>query len=110
MVGPIVAGNWILFRFRPNGDDPDTCIFDVYFLHRYPEGEEPAIEHEWYADWRDHDEWGVTLTQDLTNMAFVQRGMHDRALPGIRLGRQEVCIRNMHRNLELVMGLEPGGY
>ena len=99
MVGPIVAGNWILFRFRPNGDDPDTCIFDVYFLHRYAESEQPSVEPEWIPDWREHEEWGITLLQDLSNMAFVQRGMHDRAFPGIRLGRQEVCIRNMHRGL-----------
>src|SRR5579864_8854915 len=41
LVGPVSAGNWILFRFRPNGDDPDTCLYDVMFLHRFPEGVEP---------------------------------------------------------------------
>jgi phenylpropionate dioxygenase-like ring-hydroxylating dioxygenase large terminal subunit len=100
MVGPISAGNWILFRFRPNGDDPDTCIFDVFFLHRFPDGQEPSkVEHEWYPHWTDHDNWRFTLLQDLSNMAHVQRGMHQRTFPGLRLNRQEAGIRNHHRFL-----------
>ena len=106
MVGPISAGNWILFRFRPNGDDPDTCIFDVFFLHRYPEGEEPSgVDHEWYADWREHDDWGSTLLQDLANMGLVQQGLHQRSFRATRLNRQEAGIRNHHEFLDRYMGV-----
>jgi len=105
MVGPISAGNWILFRFRPNGNDPDTCIYDVYFLHRFPEGEEPPkVEHEWYPHWTDHDGWGPTLEQDLSNMGHVQRGMHQRSFVGTRLNRQEDGIRNHQRFIDRYLG------
>lgn len=96
----ISAGNWIFFRFRPNGRDPDSCIFDIYFLHRFPEGQEPHVEEEFYPDWRTHEDWGITLLQDFANMGPVQRGLHQNNGEDIRLGRQEQVIRNMHRVLE----------
>jgi hypothetical protein len=74
--------NWVLFRFRPNGDDPDTCLYDVMFLHRYPEGEEPTVEHEWYPTWDGHDDWGASIGQDLSNMGHVQAGMHQSTCKG----------------------------
>jgi phenylpropionate dioxygenase-like ring-hydroxylating dioxygenase large terminal subunit len=98
MVGPISAGNWILFRFRPNGDDPDTCLYDVMFLHRFGDGEEvPEVEHEFYPRWEDHDEWGPTIGQDLANMAHVQAGLHQTSFAGLRLNRQEAGVRNHER-------------
>ncbi len=100
ITGVILAGNWIFFRFRPNGRDPDSSIFDVYFLHRFGDGEEPPAPEEFYADWRDHEDWGITLLQDFNNMAFVQRGLRQNNDEDIRLGRQEQNIRNMHRVLE----------
>ena len=33
MVGPIYPGIAIIFRVRPNGADPDSCIKDTWFLH-----------------------------------------------------------------------------
>ena len=32
MVGPIYPGIAIVFRVRPNGIDPDSCIKDTWFL------------------------------------------------------------------------------
>src|SRR5690606_11981485 len=34
----------LVYRARPNGDDPDSCIFEVCMIERYPEGEEPKTE------------------------------------------------------------------
>jgi hypothetical protein len=69
LVGPINAGNWILFRFRPNGDDPNSCMYDVMFLHRFGKGKEaPKVEREFYPSWKDHDGWGPVIGQDLWNM------------------------------------------
>ena len=39
MVGPIYPGIAILFRVRPNGTDPDSCIKDTWFLQWPPEDE-----------------------------------------------------------------------
>lgn len=98
LVGPISAGNWILFRFRPNGDDPDTCLYDVMFMHRFGRDEDvPAVKHEFYPRWQDHDEWGPTIGQDLWNMAHVQAGLHQSSFQGLRLNRQEAGVRNFER-------------
>ncbi|HEY2057450.1 MAG TPA: aromatic ring-hydroxylating dioxygenase subunit alpha [Amycolatopsis sp.] len=101
MVGPITAGNWILFRFRPHGDDPDTCLFDVMFLHRFGDGEQvPEVEHEFYARWEDHDGWGPVIGQDLSNMGHVQAGLHQASFTGLRLNRQEAGVRNFERFID----------
>ena len=101
MVGPITAGNWILFRFRPNGNDPDTCLYDVMFLHRFGDDEEvPAVEHEFYPRWRDHDDWGATIGQDLSNMGHVQSGLHQTSFAGLRLNRQEAGVRNFEKFMD----------
>jgi nitrite reductase/ring-hydroxylating ferredoxin subunit len=101
MVGPISAGNWILFRFRPNGNDPDTCLYDVMFLHRFGEGQEaPPVEHEFYPSWEDHDGWGPTIGQDLSNMGRVQAGLHETSFKGLRLNRQEAGVRNHERFID----------
>ena len=100
LMGPITAGNWILHRFRPNGDDPNSCLYDLIFLHRFGDTEEvPVVTKEWYPDWRTH-EWGAVVEQDLANMAHVQRGMHESTYPGLRLNRQEAGLRNLHRFLD----------
>ena len=101
MVGPLNAGNWILFRFRPNGNDPDTCLYDVMFLHRFGEGEEvPEVVHEFYAKWDDHDGWGPTIGQDLSNMGHVQAGLHQTSFSGLRLNRQEAGVRNFEKFID----------
>jgi hypothetical protein len=101
MVGPISAGNWILFRFRPNGNDPDTCLYDVMFLHRFGDDEEvPEVEHEFYPQWRDHDGWGATIGQDLSNMGHVQAGLHQTSFAGLRLNRQEAGVRNFEKFID----------
>ena len=101
MVGPINAGNWILFRFRPNGKDPDTCLYDVMFLHRFGDGEEvPQVEHEFYAKWEDHDGWGPTIGQDLSNMGHVQAGLHQASFSALRLNRQEAGVRNFEKFID----------
>ena len=88
------------YRARPNGDDPDSCVFDIWSLMRYAPGAEPPLKREFYADWRDHDEWGRILEQDFENLAAVQQGMKSRGFPGARPSpRQEVAISNFHRAL-----------
>jgi nitrite reductase/ring-hydroxylating ferredoxin subunit len=101
MVGPISAGNWILFRFRPNGNDPDTCLYDVMFLHRFGEDEEvPEVQHEFYGKWEDHDGWGPTIGQDLSNMGHVQAGLHQTSFAALRLNRQEAGVRNFEKFID----------
>lgn len=98
MTIPAGAANTVFLRFRPNGSDPDSCIMDIGFLHRYPDGDEPGVELEWVPDWKAHGkEWGQLVWQDLCNLEFVQAGLHQRRFPGLRLSSMENNIRNFHR-------------
>jgi phenylpropionate dioxygenase-like ring-hydroxylating dioxygenase large terminal subunit len=36
----------IWFRMRPNGDDPDSSLFDIWWLGRFAPGKEPPYRHE----------------------------------------------------------------
>jgi nitrite reductase/ring-hydroxylating ferredoxin subunit len=88
------------YRARPNGDDPDSCVFDIWSLMRYAPGAEPELKREYFADWREHDQWGKILEQDFQNLSAVQQGMKSRGFPGARPSpRQERAISNFHRVL-----------
>jgi len=88
------------YRARPNGDDPDSCIWNVYSLQRYPAGEEPKVVEEWSHDLADQAFWGRILCQDYENMADIQRGMKSRGFAGSRPNPvQERAVSNFHRAL-----------
>jgi hypothetical protein len=93
------------YRARPNGMDPDSCIWDVYSLQRYAPDAEPAVEVEWSQDHADESFWGKILTQDYQNMGEVQRGMKSRGFAGARPNpKQEVAVANFHQSLSEFMG------
>lgn len=87
------------YRARPNGHDPESCIFDVWSLQRYGPGQAPPLQREFYANWRDGD-WPLILSQDFANLADVQRGMKSRGFAGARTNPvQERAISHFHRTL-----------
>jgi phenylpropionate dioxygenase-like ring-hydroxylating dioxygenase large terminal subunit len=98
---PSNGGNAFIFRFRPNGSDPDSCFIDIWSLQRFADGKEPPgkPKRELYEDWRQHDQWGRLLVQDFTNIPNVQKGMHSRAFTQLICGRQEANIENYHQAL-----------
>jgi nitrite reductase/ring-hydroxylating ferredoxin subunit len=100
IVGPIYPGIAILFRVRPNGVDPDSCIKDTWFLEWPREGDEhKRARRRFFPDWTERD-WGIITNQDYANMEHVQAGMKARG-PGFRLSsRQEVNILHMHRMID----------
>ncbi|MBV9995764.1 MAG: hypothetical protein JO127_11195 [Caulobacteraceae bacterium] len=89
------------YRSRPNGHDPDSCIFDCYSLVRYPGGEPTAkVEVQWSEDAADEAFWGLILCQDYQNMAEVQKGLKSRGFRGARPNPvQEIPVSNFHRAL-----------
>ena len=90
----------LAYRARPDRNDPERCIFEVYSLILYPEGQEPPLERQAFGDWRDHDGWGLILTQDFENMTEVQRGMRSTGFKGSRTNPvQERSVSNFHRAL-----------
>ena len=94
----------ICYRARPNGDDPDSCIFDIWSLVRYAPGKEPKLKREFCADWTSQ-EWGRILMQDFANVGEVQRGMKSKGFKASRTNPvQEKAIFNFHKNLREFVG------
>jgi len=86
------------YRARPNGDDPDSCIFEINVIERFAEGAEPPADVEHGGnDWSKVD-WGLILSQDFQNMGEVQKGMKSRGFKGARTNPvQERAISNFHQ-------------
>jgi Ring hydroxylating alpha subunit (catalytic domain) len=94
----------LCYRSRPNGTDPNSCIFEVYVIERYPEGGEPKTEWELIPDPTD-PRWPNVLQQDFENMPDVQRGMKSRGFKGARPNpRAEVVVAHFHKTLADYMG------
>ncbi len=99
----------IVYRWRPNGRDPDSCIMEAMILKRCPEGQprpKPVAVH-WLTEeqpWADATELpalGPVIDQDMENMPFVQQGMKSSGTNLVRLGSyQESRIRHFHRTLD----------
>jgi phenylpropionate dioxygenase-like ring-hydroxylating dioxygenase large terminal subunit len=108
LVGPIYPGSAILFRVRPNGMDPDSCIKDTWFLE-WPRPDEPwqMPPRKWYPDWTKKD-WGLITNQDYANMEHVQTGMKSHGFRGLRLNpRQESNVLHMHRVIDRYLDAAP---
>jgi phenylpropionate dioxygenase-like ring-hydroxylating dioxygenase large terminal subunit len=87
------------YRSRPNGKDPESCIFDIWSLERFSPGKEPPIVREFFDDWRDGD-WPLIFRQDFLNIPKVQKGVKSSGFRGARPSPvQERAITNFHRIL-----------
>ncbi|TAL04183.1 MAG: aromatic ring-hydroxylating dioxygenase subunit alpha [Rhodospirillaceae bacterium] len=93
------------YRARPNGPDPDSCIFEVYALERAAEGAEPETPvPERCDDLTNEAFWGRILLQDFQNMPEVQRGMKSIGFPGTRPNPvQEQAVINLRRSVDAFM-------
>ena len=103
------VGAPLTYRFRPYGNDPGRCIFDVMMLTPLPDGvpKPKAAPAHWLGpdeDFHAAPELGglcAVLNQDLGNLAWVQRGLRAMTKPGVTLANyQEIRIRQFHRDLD----------
>ena len=115
------SGLALMYRFRPNGDDPDTHIMDVRFLLSPPPGvpkppSAPVRHLTLEESWTDAVELGPAafiLSQDAYNLPRIQHGLKAALRRGITLGDrgvspgdyQESRIRHFHQLLEQWLGL-----
>lgn len=99
----------MVYRFRPNGDDPDSCIAEVMLLMPAgPNGEGPMrVPIRWLPrnpDWRQAYEFGALgpiFNQDMQNLPFVQQGMKAASKKTITISRyQESRIRRVHATID----------
>jgi phenylpropionate dioxygenase-like ring-hydroxylating dioxygenase large terminal subunit len=85
------------YRMRPDGDDPDSSIWDVFCIEHFAPGEQPTTTWEVFPNWREAD-LGPFLAQDLKNIPDIQAGMHSDGYEGLWLNSvQETTIMNAHR-------------
>jgi phenylpropionate dioxygenase-like ring-hydroxylating dioxygenase large terminal subunit len=101
------------YRFRPDGNDPDSCVIDMMMLEPVPAGDErPAAApirvlapDESWADVPEFGPFGRVFNQDGSTFARIQRGLRASMQPTINLGRyQESRIRHFHATLDAYIG------
>jgi phenylpropionate dioxygenase-like ring-hydroxylating dioxygenase large terminal subunit len=101
--------NQIVYRFRPNGDNPEECIHECMYMAPSPDGENrppPAPVH-WLGpddDWVDAPELGLlakVFNQDVVNMPEVQRGLKMLKNPQVIFANYgETKVRHLHGLLD----------
>ena len=101
MVLVFALDSTLVFRARPDRDDPNKCLFDMWGLMRVAPDKAPPLKREYYDDWKAHrDRIPPLLVQDLRNIEKIQRGMSSSAYEGARINPvQERQIYNHHRVL-----------
>jgi phenylpropionate dioxygenase-like ring-hydroxylating dioxygenase large terminal subunit len=107
--------NAINYRFRPNGNDPDSCIFEVMLMAPSPEADrrpDPAKVVHLGVD----DDWTEALVlgplakifqQDSLNLPWVQRGVRNIESGQVVFANYaESKIRDFHVHLQAQLGID----
>jgi phenylpropionate dioxygenase-like ring-hydroxylating dioxygenase large terminal subunit len=98
----LAFGSWF-FRMRPNGTDPASMIFDMWFLHKVPEAPDghcvkpPAAEN---IHVETGGSCGAVMDQDFNNIVVQQQGLHSSGFQGFRLSAMETRISHFHETLD----------
>ncbi len=96
------------YRARPNGQDVDSCIFDIWCLERFGEGKAPPLRRDFYASPEEFRGENPFLEQDFGNIAAVQKGMKSRGFTAARTNPiQEVTVNNFHKTLYSYLATPP---
>ncbi|MYH14846.1 MAG: hypothetical protein F4149_06680 [Gammaproteobacteria bacterium] len=99
----------MVYRFRPDPNDPDYCTFDLFFLRpKHPEKEPPPPPEPIHLNIEDSYTaakglgWlGPVYDQDTDNMAAQTRGFKACARGAQTLGNyQEVRVRHVHKRVK----------
>jgi phenylpropionate dioxygenase-like ring-hydroxylating dioxygenase large terminal subunit len=93
--------NCLAYRARPNGDDPDSCIFEVWSLtipyeaRTFPR---PVVRD---VDPHDETAWREIPLQDFSNIPRIQRGLHSHGFDATILAEyQEKSILHVHQEID----------
>ena len=99
------AGNAMIYRIRPDGFDPDNCIFEIFSTKSYPAAVKlPRAEAQKVTDVMDPEQVLLIPRQDLGNIPRMQRGLHSKGCKQIWLNaNHEKMILNMHQQLDLYL-------
>lgn len=87
------------YRIRPLG--PESCVFDLWSLTLFPEGEEPAPVMEPTVLPHDSKEFPPIPQQDYSNIPRQQKGLRTRGFEFMRLSKDiEGLISNYQRLID----------
>jgi nitrite reductase/ring-hydroxylating ferredoxin subunit len=99
----------MVYRFRPNGDDVDSSIFDLLIMEPlaegvdHPEPPDPVqldVEQS-YTEVEGISWLGPVYDEDTGNLALQTQGFKTSRKPGLTLGNyQEARIRRVHLTLD----------
>jgi hypothetical protein len=107
----------IVYRFIPDGDDHEHCIFDMRILGRYREGQaRPAApptrrltDQQDFTDAPELGALGPVFDQDMRNLPYMMKGLSASKHGVIQLAHyQESRIRHHHRILDQYLARESG--
>jgi phenylpropionate dioxygenase-like ring-hydroxylating dioxygenase large terminal subunit len=111
--------NPIMYRFRPNGDNPEECIFEVMLFPLAPadEAERPAPAR--ITDLGLDDDWTLApelgplvkiFQQDSLNLPLVQKGLKAQEQQEVIFASyNETKIRHFYHHYFRWLGLDPDG-
>lgn len=103
------VGAPIVYRFRPNGHDPESCIMEIMYLFvRSPDApKKRGTAIHWLADEepftnaRELGGLALVFEQDRSNLERIQKGLRVTHKPGVTLANyQEIRIRHYHRVID----------
>jgi phenylpropionate dioxygenase-like ring-hydroxylating dioxygenase large terminal subunit len=87
------------YRIRPLG--PESCLFEIWSLTLFPEGEEPPPVMDPVMLPHDSREFPPIPQQDYSNIPRQQLGLHAEGFEYMRLGREvEGLISNYQRIID----------
>jgi phenylpropionate dioxygenase-like ring-hydroxylating dioxygenase large terminal subunit len=85
------------YRMRPNGDDHDSSLVDVWSLGRFAPGAEPAAPQEVFHGFEAFRGQCPFLEEDFSNIEAVNRGVKSRGFKRVELNPvQEIGIAHFH--------------
>jgi len=96
------GGNAMIYRVRPNGNDPDSSTFEIYSTRSLP----AAAERERATltpvdDVSDPEQVLQIPRQDLGNLKRIQKGLHSSSIRQTWLAsHHEKIILGMHQELD----------
>jgi hypothetical protein len=87
------------YRIRPLG--PEKCLFEIWSLTFFPEGEEPEAPQEPIVLAYDSQDFPPIPRQDYGNIPLQQKGLHAEGFEFMRLSRDiEGMISNYNRIID----------
>lgn len=87
------------YRIRPTG--PESCMFEIWSLTGFPEGEEPEVPMEPTVLPYDSQDFPMIPRQDYSNIPLQQKGLHSEGFDFMRLARSvEGLISNYQRLID----------